>query len=360
MSVSSSLKSQDMSLRREALTLLLGGPFVFACQGAMPYAELDVSLEVGPEVVVVGTMDDSGHIFGSISAVVVRNDGSVLVADRTASQIVHLSPAGEILAVAGGPGEGPGEFYRPVAIALVGVDEYLVIDSEAFEATLMRVEDATHSFVRRLDLGYQTLHACGRDEDVVFDPYFGEAALAHLGAEGGATGWFGDLLDVPDAGLSPRSVEGLRARFGSGYPLCGPEGVVFVPEWGNMIEGFSWKGEQRWSVQITPHNTFAWEVGAEGRAEVRLPDSGWFHRAVGGVIVDRDLVLVQYQELHEDVGARDKPPTEIRFVRPSDGSQAAVEAEMPVIAHLGEGFAWGWRNLPFPQVVKFELRVVGG
>ena len=71
-------------------------------------------------------------------------------------------------------------------------------------------------------------------------------------------------------------------------------------------------------------------------------------------------MLVQYQELHEEVGARDKLPTEVRFVRPSDGSQAVVEAEIPVIAHLGDGFAWGWRNPAFPQVVKFELRIVGG
>ena len=349
-----------MSLRGEALVLVLAASFAFACQGDTPGSDLTVTLEVGPELVVAGTMDDAGHIFGSISAVVVRDDGSVLVADRTASEIVHLSPSGEILAVVGGPGEGPGEFNHPVAIALFGADQYLVIDSDVIEATLMRIEDSTHSYLRKLDLGHQTVHGCGWDREVVFDPYWGDAALARLGAEGGAADWFGELLEVPDAGLSARSVESLRARFGLGYPLCGPEGVVFVPEWGNTIEGFSWQGEERWSVEITPHNTFAWEVGDGGRADVRLPESGWFHRAVGGVLVDRDLVLVQYQELHEEVGARDRPPTEVRFVRPSDGSHAAVEAEIPVIAHLGDGFAWGWRNLPFPQVVKFELRIVGG
>ena len=88
-----------------------------------------------------------------------------------------------------------------------------------------------------------------------------------------------------------------------------------------------------------------------------MPESGWFHRAVGAVRVRDDLILVQYQELGAEVGARDNLATELHFIRPTDGAQARVTRPLPTIAHVGDGFAWAWRNVPFPQVVRMGLDI---
>ncbi len=90
-------------------------------------------LEVAEPIRVVGTEDGTGPLFGSINDVMVRGDGSLLVADAISAQVWHLREDGGLIGVFGGRGDGPGEFATPTELAALGEDEYVVLDVDRFE-----------------------------------------------------------------------------------------------------------------------------------------------------------------------------------------------------------------------------------
>lgn len=60
-----------------------------------------------------------------------------------------------------------------------------------------------------------------------------------------------------------------------------------------------------------------------------------------------------------EAGGRDDPPSELRLFRPSDGAQVILPDTLPRIEHIEGSTAWGWRNLPFPQVVRMSVPSAG-
>lgn len=68
----------------------------------------------------IGSVDDPERGFSRIAGVDVGSDGRVYVFDGQDMQIRVLSPAGDVVARIGGPGEGPGEFQNFVRFGVRG------------------------------------------------------------------------------------------------------------------------------------------------------------------------------------------------------------------------------------------------
>lgn len=80
-------------------------------------------------VYAVGALDGAAwETFGEIAGVAFDGVGNLHVLDRQAGHVVVVSPEGGFLRRVGSPGEGPGEFRRPVAMAVDRAGEVTVFD----------------------------------------------------------------------------------------------------------------------------------------------------------------------------------------------------------------------------------------
>jgi DNA-binding beta-propeller fold protein YncE len=79
----------------------------------------------------LGTRHHPGRPFSHPSDVAVARSGDVYVSDGYAGSHVHrFSPGGALLATWGGPGDGPGQFTSPHAIAVLSDGRVAVVDRE--------------------------------------------------------------------------------------------------------------------------------------------------------------------------------------------------------------------------------------
>jgi len=315
-------------------------------------------LEVGAPDLIVGSENGPGPVFGTISDVVVRPDGSLLVADRVGGQIWHLSGEGDVVSVFGGKGDGPGEFATPTEVALLSEDEYVVLDTDRFKLTVVRISGSEQSYAGEIGVHFQAMHICASSGDLVLDGFTADYALMRIDREGSTLASYADLKDMGDPALPPESADYIRERMGIGIPICLASGEVdFIPEWGAVARGFSRGGEELWTHELRDHLTLGWTFGDSPYPEVSLPPDEWVHHAVAAHRLDADLLMVQLQAYGEGKGGRMDDPTEVRLVRLSDGAEARVERSLPTLAHADGPMSWWWSNLPFPRLQRMPLRV---
>lgn len=67
----------------------------------------------------IGGEDDQDILLGLVQSGVVDDQGNVYLVDRQLSQVLVISPQGELKTTLGRAGEGPGELTRPHAVALL-------------------------------------------------------------------------------------------------------------------------------------------------------------------------------------------------------------------------------------------------
>ncbi len=127
---------RNAALRTHVLAAAIGCTFGLA---APSYAQPTPALEhwsLGGRPVAVVGIGDGVHLQFVADAAVMA-DGSVLLADRGPRQILRVSPVGEVLAVLGGRGEGPGEFgWLQRVFALH--DTIVAYDSQLARTTVWR------------------------------------------------------------------------------------------------------------------------------------------------------------------------------------------------------------------------------
>lgn len=328
------------------------------CHGQATAPVFEPRLDVGEPDLMIGSEDGPGPVFGTITDVIVRPDGSLLVADRVGAQVWHLNGAGEPISVFGGPGAGPGEFATPTELAWLSEDEYVVLDVDRFKLTVVKVGAAEQSYAGEIGMRFQALHVCASRGDIVLDPFTADFALVRIDRGGSVLATYHALDGPGDPGLPPESAEYVRERMGIGIPVCMDEGEVdFVPEWGAVARGFDRNGDELWAHELRDHLTLGWTFGDSPYPQVSLPPEGWVHHAVSAHRLDGDLLMVQFQEYGEGKGGRVDDPTEVRLIRPSDGAEARFERSLPTLAHADGPESWWWSNLPYPRLLRMSLRV---
>lgn len=88
---------------------------------------------------------EQSQLFGDVTAVAGRSDGSVLVADGQSGVVRVYDSAGSPLGVIGSAGDGPGELRVPTSLLVLPGDSLLVWDSRHWRTTLYASDGA---FVR--------------------------------------------------------------------------------------------------------------------------------------------------------------------------------------------------------------------
>jgi len=118
---------------------------LFAACGtqSQPAAESDIPAEIQTPhytLVPVDTigigLGDSSYVFGAVDAALFGDNGDIIVLDGSKKQISVFTPEGEFIETIGRQGSGPGEFQRPVAMALLGNGQLAVSDPWAGKISL--------------------------------------------------------------------------------------------------------------------------------------------------------------------------------------------------------------------------------
>jgi hypothetical protein len=345
--------------KRFAGCSLAGALAVSACVGQdVASPRFKPHLDISAPDRVIGHEDGPGLVFGLIADVEVLDDGSLLVVDKIDARVVHVGPDGTLLGVLGGAGAGPGEFSTPVAIIPVGFGEYAVLDADRPELTRLKVEGPSLVLAGKSPIPSQALRMCQGVNGLVLDTYRSSYAVDLVDSTGKAVGGYHRLPEVVDDAYPVELQDPLRTWLGLSIPLCRSDGeVAILPEWDPILRGFHPDGSEAWAIELSEHSTIRWEEGADGDPQPSLPPAGWAHRGATLVEGGRDLLIAQLLSFDATREGRDRDPVELRILRPSDGSQARIEMEIPRIVSIQRGHAWAWSNVPFPRVVRFGFEV---
>jgi len=89
----------------------------------------------------IGGEDDEEILLGVIFDAVVGTDGNVYLIDRQLSQVLVISPEGELVATLGRQGEGPGELNQPHGMLLLDDGKIGVIQGFPGKVTVINPDD---------------------------------------------------------------------------------------------------------------------------------------------------------------------------------------------------------------------------
>lgn len=123
------------SMTRRLLAAALAVACALAAAAPLRAHQLERWTLADPPLFEVGRGGSDGVLLEYVGGAAVMADGSVLVADQGPRQILRLSPAGEVIEVYGGAGQGPGEFRWLQHVFAKG-DTILAYDSGARRVTI--------------------------------------------------------------------------------------------------------------------------------------------------------------------------------------------------------------------------------
>ena len=87
-----------------------------------PHLELTTDITIGIE------LGDTNYVFGQIVEALQDENGDVLILDLSTMNVRKFSSVGEFTGSAGRQGTGPGEFQRPMGMAVLGNNDFIVTD----------------------------------------------------------------------------------------------------------------------------------------------------------------------------------------------------------------------------------------
>lgn len=125
------------------LTMMLFPMMILSCGGSSspeqggPVIADEAEPKLAPVLEIGLEMGDSCYVFGNIRDACVMQDGTILVLDSYDNTISAFDASGEFIAVTGGTGEGPGEYLRPAAMIVMEDGRVLISDVTNTRVTIL-------------------------------------------------------------------------------------------------------------------------------------------------------------------------------------------------------------------------------
>ncbi len=119
-----------------AAAVLIIGTLILGCSGSdESTSEIEEVNPTGPahmelttEYTIGVELGDTNYVFGQIVEALPNENGDVLVLDLSSMNVRLFSSVGEFIGSAGRQGTGPGEFQRPMGMAVLGNNDFIVSD----------------------------------------------------------------------------------------------------------------------------------------------------------------------------------------------------------------------------------------
>ncbi|HEX7051146.1 MAG TPA: 6-bladed beta-propeller [Longimicrobiales bacterium] len=321
----------------------------------------------GPVETVIGVLDQpASEVFGAIRDIAVDANGNIYILDDHAANVRVFDPKGDLLAVAGREGEGPGEF-RTGGIRSAGIDaggRLHILDVDNLRISTFELTDTALVFRESAELEFPPMDLCviGDRRFVLVNPaqVTSGALIREVDGQGHVLNAFGER-EKPQGEL--RGILGERDDFlNYGRLACDATTgtVVLLNDMFPLVRAFSADGEPLWRQPIPDYHQQRFEVVRGGRMDGAIkygipdPASGTSH---GAMAVSTDGAGHVFASLME---FRDEPVVEKRYeVRVLDvrtGEQVARKWTEGVVAKVRAGWIYTYEPEPFPRVVIYAAR----
>lgn len=313
---------------------------------------------LGPETLSFGALDwPETEVIGEVEDIALGPDGDLLIVDRQASRVGWLLSSGEFRGWFGQEGDGPEEF-RYLGAADVHPDgRFAVVDAGHNRLVLL----ARRAEGLRIDetVGMEVIpwEMCFLGERIFISALHAGRVVHELDWTGSIVRSFGAPLEAPGS-VSERWQPMVDRYSAMGTLLCVEERnmVVMVTRGLSRIRAFSPEGELIWEHTLNPWQGFHVAETPEGRFQMGGdPRTGRANSVPTAWLADARTLAVQVDEASwgRDVPAR----LEVRYFDLLGDREERDAHGLPRIAVMGDGFAVGWEDEPFPRVIRWSAEV---
>lgn len=299
----------------------------------------------------IGVLDGDAEMFGDVTALSVdESRGILFVLDRLRYRISAFTTAGQFIDWAGGRGEGPGEFTRPVA--MVSDERWVqVVDWGQNRLTRFQLsgEDLVHADELQLPIAGPN-KVCLLDTDLVFLRYQQSSGniIHQVDQTAKLTSAFGFPFVADDALMAAATDDGLLACDGTYHRVYAVSRAV------PRVHGYSAGGALLWDLELP---------SVETAVITREPHGVHWEPPIGRNTNDRPVTLIPTSggrllvQVQEGVWGQATDPSTVARTFLIDGESGEILDEshaIPRIELLSGRLAFSKVAEPVPQVLIYE------
>jgi hypothetical protein len=307
----------------------------------------------------IGVLDGRpDETFGVIGDLVIGAKGDLFVLDDQA-KVVHRVRGDSAIERIGGPGGGPGEFTAPGALWMQSATELVVADGEAMRLSVFDVTVLPARHVADVRLAHFVEpggNGCVMEQHTYINAFDGTHAIQVLDPAGNHVA---SISEVPiDTSLPPVLQRELQVVGGVGRLTCVPEEdlLIFLPRWRARVYVLSPTGDVQADWPLMEYEQFTAHQDADGTTGFGPdPETGEAHQGLGTTWLGANQFIIQLGKIG-DRREREEGPVEHRLFDVGLGEIARLRQPAPRFPVLRENAWYGYRNLPFPQVIVQALQ----
>ena len=309
------------------------------------------ALVTATEVASIGELagTDEAFLLGEVGDVVLSG-GHVYVLDVQAQEVRIFTATGAHLTTFGGPGQGPGEFVRPVALTIGPETENAWVADEARRLTQYALRAAAPRYVETmvLEAGVQDTCFAADDTIVALGLLFGEnEALQRLTTDGRVTATFGHK-----AYASPSFSVNLTLNDTITIECSENSAWVFYASALGEVRAYDGDGDLAWIAVV---DDFIWpdvrELENDGFAVRSQVHSS---RLVGLTLLDDGIdeaLLVQVSQRQlQDEGWTDETRLDSYLLDPRSGGGGFVGSALPRVVDAQPGMIATLTDVEYPRI----------
>jgi len=320
-----------------------------------PFQRWIDQLLAATEVASIGLLEGpDAFLFGEVGDVALAAD-RLFVLDEQLEEVRVFSTAGEHVVTLGGPGQGPGEFMRPNALAIEPESMGVWVGDETRRFIQYSLENDLPRFLGTLQVDAEVEDVCFAGlAAIAYAPMvFGGEPLRRITSDGDA-----ELFGLEAYG-SP-SVQLNYALGRDGIIACGPTGTpasVFHASSIGEIRAYGALGEPLWVTAIEDF------IGPDARelenGRFAMVARVYSSRVVGLSALGTGALLVQVSQMERrEAGWREEIRLDSYLLDPVTGAGSYVGADLPLVVAARPGLVITLENIEYPRIAVLETGVV--
>ncbi|WP_428277650.1 6-bladed beta-propeller [Candidatus Palauibacter sp.] len=299
----------------------------------------------------IGVLDGDSQMFGAVTALAADEGRGVLfVLDRLRYRVSAFTTAGRFIDWAGGRGEGPGEFTRPVAMVSAG-GSVQVVDWGQNRLTRFQFDSNNLAYADELRLPVAgPTRVCLLDDDLIFLRYQeGSGSIIHrVDQAADLTSSFGLPFVAGDDFMAAATDDGLLACDSTYRRVYAASRAV------PRVRGYSANGVLLWDLELP---------GVETAVITREPSGVRWNPPIGRSTNDRPVTLIPTSEgrlllqVQEGMWGQATDPATVARTFLIDGERGEILDESHVIPRIelfSGNLAFSKVADPVPRILIYE------
>lgn len=299
----------------------------------------------------LGTLESPRHeVFGYVADLAVDEHQRLYVLDSRYNELRVFDPDGDLLATAGGPGGGPGEFSSPQAVSVIDSSTVAVADRNR-RVAIFTWQGGELSFRRSFRTPVTPEGMCATDGKIIVQgALLGVADMFHAyDTVGTSLVSFGRQVSDDHAIV--------RETLSWGMSECAGGHLAYLPLYRGVVEVYSLASTAVQAAMALPDYT-AVDYSIDDKGRVRFE---WFSpdgtdSAASLHVMEGGFVLVQVARRdtsHTAPGEYSQLHTHLLL---TNGRRVGSSLDVPLIGAIEFPRVYTVRQLPYPRIVVASVR----